>query len=887
MRCLGKAILLVATIALAANAVVQSAELTLPLSADEVEKAGGRVLGDFPARDANDQGLRLGAGLALAYPTGRFFDPTRGCVEMEVCPTWPGDDGKAHAFFHLGGGHCHVTVFKTDGASLRFVYKASADLYAACDINVRSWKPGERHHIVASWLSTGDSQLLLQLEVDGNRTLTSGATVLPELPAELFLGRRGPAIQPAEARFLSFRLADDPGKWPYATGPKTPVTARVDFGDAHPLRRVHDFTTIWNNRTNPLPFQVGDPEYQRFLDAQFQMVRLVAFSESWLWGTEVTVDDEGNLKTDFTDFDRLLDTFTTAGAEPYIRLAYHTPDALVAKDVPKDKRRYALPADLNMWDELMQRIVTHVRLERKLPVRYWVTSLNEGDLPVLKGEAKPETVYRLYERTSRLVKRLDPEARVGGPALAYSVDADGKPSEMLVEFIRFCRDRKVPLDFICFHGYRKAHPRDYERLLCTIRSTVEEEWPEKTGKLEYFLDEWNLWNRDRRQDNEFGASYLAGALQYQRRSGLTKSSIVSFNHFLPTSGKARVLVEKVGPFHRSKASPVCFEVGPWKCGDGTRQGFRLHPPSGDKAYSFARFAVDVPSEGSPRLQFATGVAGDVERWTGCDFSIVTPEGEKTSSVFKYFQRNRHWKQHQVSLDAFAGRRIEIEFRTGAGPNGEATGDWAIWGEPTLVAEVAPGKVRTLTLLERADRAVAGARQEAWHFAYSERVIAQFTGLPLIKGPVVTTPYFVWLMHARLAEQEVPVDLPGEDGILQDDSGGLTATFDSNRIALLAWHFDLLRSEPRQWTVRLDQLPPTLQNAKHFRVTEYRIDHQHNNPYTKYVLEHADSRDGAYNLETARLVPLRSESIDAVDGQVTLEFALPNQSVSLIELVPVR
>ena len=885
MRCLGRSILLAATIALAANVVVQSAELTLPSSADEVEKAGGRMLGNFPAMGA-DQNLLLGAGLALAYPTERFFDPTKGSIEMEVSPTWPGDDGKAHAFCHLGGGQCHVTVFKTDGASLRFVYKASADLYAACDINVRAWKPGDRHHIVASWLGTGNGQLLLQLEVDGNHTLTSGATVLPELPAELFLGRRGPKIQPAQARFLSFRLSNDPGEWPYATGPKPPVTARVDFSSVHPLRRVHDFTTIWNNRTNPLPFQVGDPEYQRFLDAQFHMVRLVAFSESWLWGTEVTVDDEGKLKTDFTDFDRLLDTFTTAGAEPYIRLAYHTPDALVAKNVPKDKRRYALPADLEMWDELMERIVTHVRHERKLPVRYWVTSLNEGDLPVLKGEAKPETVYRLYERTSRLVKKLDSEAKVGGPALAYSVDADGKPSEMLVEFIRYCRDRQVPLDFVCFHGYRKAHPRDYERLLNTIRSTVEKEWPEKAGKLEYFLDEWNLWNRDRRQDNEFGASYLAGALQYQRRSGLTKSSIVSFNHFLPTRGEERVLAEKVGPFHRSKGSPVCFEVGPWTCGNQSRPGFRLHPPNGHAAYSYARFTVQIPSEGAPHLEVGTGVAGNFERWTGCGFSVLLRQGDKTTCLLDKFQRTRHWLQHRLPLAEFAGQSVEIEFRTTAGANGEANGDWAVWGEPRMSWKNPQGRDQSLELLKQASQATAGAKQDAWRFVYSERSIAEFTGLPLIKGPVITAPYFVWLMHARLAGQEALVYLPGKDGILQDDSGGLTATFDSKRIALLAWHFDLLRSEPRQWTIRLDHLPPILQDTARFRVTEYRIDHQHNNPYTEYVLQGADTRDGAYNLKTARLVPLRSESVDAVDGQVTVEFALPNQSVSLIELVPV-
>lgn len=704
MRYPSTAFWLVSSVLLAAVASISADELVLPTSAKMVHETGGRNLGEFPEAKP-ENGLLLGEKLAIAMPAARYFNPSRGSIELEVRPAWSGSDGAAHALFHLGDGNAHVTVFKTDTGSMRFVYKASPTQYVACNIDVTAWKAGERHTIGAYWLEVRPQELLLQLRVDEQSTLQSGAMILTKIPKELYLGRRGQIVQPAEAHFLRFRLSDDPGDWPYPTEPKTPVTATVDLADTRPTRRVHDFTTIWNNRENPLPFDVGDPEYKRFLDAKFRMVRLVAFSESWLWGTEVSVSAAGELETDFTDFDRLLDVFSTAGAEPYIRLAYHTPHALVDPSLPIKEQRYALPSDMKLWDELMERIVRHVRFDRDLPVRYWVTALNEADLAVRRGLAKADTTYQLYERTSRLVKKLDPEARVGGPALAWSVEADGKPSRMLVDFVRFCRDRNVPLDFVCFHGYHKAHPRDYERLLQTVRATVEREWPEKKDKLEYILDEWNLWNRDRRQDNEYAASYLAGALHYQRRGGLTRSSIVSFNHFLPIRGQ---------------------------------------------------------------------------------------------------------------------------------------------------------------------------------FVYNDDTIARYVGLPLIKGPVVTTPYFVWLMHSRLADHEASVELPGQDGILRDDSGGLTATVSPDRVALLLWHFDLLRDEPRHWTVHLDHLPANLRSAKQVRMTEYRIDHEHNNPYTRYVEREADSQDGKYNLETAHLEPLRSESVSVTDDGVTVEMLQPNQSVSLLE-----
>ncbi len=160
-------------------------------------------------------------------------------------------------------------------------------------------------------------------------------------------------------------------------------------------------------------------------------------------------------------------------------------------------------------------------------------------------------------------------------------------------------------------------------------------------------------------------------------------------------------------------------------------------------------------------------------------------------------------------------------------------------------------------------------------------------MPLIKGPVVTTPYFVWLMHSRLGESEARVDLPGLDGILGDDSGGLTAAVSQDRVTLLLWHFDLLRPEPRRWTIQLDHLPPALEKAQQLRLTEYLIDGDHNNPYTEYVVRGADDREGAYNLETATLVPSRSDSLRVVDQQASVEVVLPNQSVMLLEIEAAR
>ncbi len=272
------------------------------------------------------------------------------------------------------------------------------------------------------------------------------------------------------------------------------------------------------------------------------------------------------------------------------------------------------------------------------------------------------------------------------------------------------------------------------------------------------------------------------------------------------------------------------------------------------------------------------VAGD-----GCGFQVWADDGKRNEKLLDVHVRPDQWTTHRISLAAYAGKRVRMEFRTNSGLNGKSTADWAVWGDPRLVVTGRDGAATVAwRLLAHPERAVAGARRESVKFHYDDQTIARYSGLPLIKGYVVTTPYFVWVMHNRLADAELGVSLPGEDGILEDDSGGLTATGDENRVVLMLWHFDVLRPQPRRWHLELTQLP---WEATHLRVREYRIDREHNNPYTRYVREHQDDNGGRYNLDTAALEETSRERIALHQGRASLDVTLPNMAVSLIEISP--
>lgn len=56
-----------------------------------------------------------------------------------------------------------------------------------------------------------------------------------------------------------------------------------------------------------------------------------------------------------------------------------------------------------------------------------------------------EDYFHLYEITAKAVKEVDPALLVGGPASATG--------DWIAEFIDFCEQRKLPLDFISTHNY--------------------------------------------------------------------------------------------------------------------------------------------------------------------------------------------------------------------------------------------------------------------------------------------------------------------------------------------------------------------------------------------------------------------------------------------------
>src|SRR6202040_3438385 len=105
-------------------------------------------------------------------------------------------------------------------------------------------------------------------------------------------------------------------------------------------------------------------------------------------------------------------------------------------------------------------LVKHYR-DRKAGIQFWEIA-NEPDIGEDGGcpyRFKPENYVRYYQHTAAAILRADPEARVGGPALA------SPHSPILPALLGFCETNQVPLHFVSWHIY-SSDPQ-------AIRGTVE------------------------------------------------------------------------------------------------------------------------------------------------------------------------------------------------------------------------------------------------------------------------------------------------------------------------------------------------------------------------------------------------------------------------------
>ena len=183
---------------------------------------------------------------------------------------------------------------------------------------------------------------------------------------------------------------------------------------------------------------------------------------------------------DFSKLDRELEAVRKTGARPTLALAMKPPVLFRVVDHFK-----VHPNNYEEWEALCEALARHCR-DKEYQVAAWEVC-NEPDIGESGGTpqyfTKPEDYNTFYDHTVKGVRRGDPEAVVGGPAVA---DADS----MLVEgLIKHCAETKVPFDFLSWHLYSDSAEHHASNIEKQRRRLAK--FPE-LKEVKLFISEWNM-----------------------------------------------------------------------------------------------------------------------------------------------------------------------------------------------------------------------------------------------------------------------------------------------------------------------------------------------------------------------------------------------------------
>jgi xylan 1,4-beta-xylosidase len=170
---------------------------------------------------------------------------------------------------------------------------------------------------------------------------------------------------------------------------------------------------------------------------------------------EDDVNGEAKPFYNFTYIDRIFDSFLERGLKPFVELGF-MPEKLASGDqtIFYWKGNVTPPKDYDKWAELIKAVVRHfiarygIEEVLKWPFEVW----NEPNLTNFWKGADKQEYFKLYKVTATAVKEVESRLQVGGPAICGGAD------HWITDFLNFCHDENVPVDYVSRHAYTSSSP---------------------------------------------------------------------------------------------------------------------------------------------------------------------------------------------------------------------------------------------------------------------------------------------------------------------------------------------------------------------------------------------------------------------------------------------
>ncbi|WP_150275444.1 GH39 family glycosyl hydrolase [Paenibacillus tepidiphilus] len=230
---------------------------------------------------------------------------------------------------------------------------------------------------------------------------------------------------------------------------------------------------------------------------------------------------DGSPSYNWSYVDKLYDFLLEQGVRPFVELSYMPSQLARSRETLFWwKGNISPPANPAQWEALIREFIRHC-LNRygAEEVKQWYFEVwNEPDLAGVCWAGSKEEYFAFYESTVHAIKSVMPGLRTGGPAMGYGSLWNDTWAE---DFLEYCREREVPLDFFSFHIYseypklkseedrltRIMAPSFYKESIDRLRRKMKASLYEE---VELHITEWNfsLYDRNLLHDTMFMAPFV-------------------------------------------------------------------------------------------------------------------------------------------------------------------------------------------------------------------------------------------------------------------------------------------------------------------------------------------------------------------------------------------
>ncbi len=198
--------------------------------------------------------------------------------------------------------------------------------------------------------------------------------------------------------------------------------------------------------------------------------------------------------------DKMVKTILATGAKSILCICIK-PKVLF----PKNDDNIIHPYNYKEWDKLIFEMVKHYK---KMGVNMWEV-LNESDAGEWGGapyHTKPKDYAIFYEHIARAVKKADPKAKIGGPAVS---NASKEGSKITPYLLQYCSEKNLPFDFLTWHRYAD-NPLRIKESIVTMKNLLKK-YPKI--KCETGITEWS-------------ASFVANYMKYTKNPAYMPNFII-------------------------------------------------------------------------------------------------------------------------------------------------------------------------------------------------------------------------------------------------------------------------------------------------------------------------------------------------------------------------